>query len=43
MYTADVTKDYDNFTDYDNVTFTSCTNTEIKDFNNFFLNFHFYQ
>ena len=33
MYIANVTNDYDNFTDYDNITFTNCTNTEDEDFN----------
>ena len=32
MYVAKVTNDYDNFADYDNITFTNCTNTENEEF-----------
>ena len=36
MYKANVTNDFDNITDYDNITFTNCTKTENDD-NNIFL------
>ena len=32
MYISNVTKDYDNITDYDKITFTNCTNTENESF-----------
>ena len=33
MYIANVTNECDNITDYDNITFTNCTNTENEDIN----------
>ena len=36
MYLANVTNGYDNITDYDIITFTSCTNTDNEDVKKFF-------
>ena len=33
MYILNITNDYDKITDYDNTTFTDCTNTKNDDFN----------
>ena len=38
MYISIVTNDYDDITEYDNITFTNCTITENED-DNFYFNY----